>query len=78
MPIPASPTTSTRIQPVYSTPRSQNVWAHLVGANQWHKILTGAADGVTNVGLILSAAKAVGRQVYVTTDAAGNITAAYM
>jgi hypothetical protein len=68
----------TKINQVYSSSHAQNAWAHLVGTNKWHKILTGAADGVTNVFLILSAAKAVDRQVHVVTDGAGNITGAYM
>jgi uncharacterized protein YbjT (DUF2867 family) len=68
----------TKINQVYSSPHSQNAWAHLVGTNKWHKILTGAADGVTNVFLILSTAKANDRQVYVTFDSPQNITAAYM
>jgi hypothetical protein len=68
----------TKINQVYCSPHSQNAWAHLVGTNKWHKILTGAADGVTNVFLVLSTAKASDRQAYVVTDASGNITAVYM
>ena len=68
----------TMINQVYSTPNSQNCWAHLVGTGNWRKVLPGAADGVTNCFLILSAAKANGKQVYVTFDAAGNINAVYM
>jgi hypothetical protein len=68
----------TKINQVYASPQSQNAWAHLVGTNKWHKILTGASDGVTNVFLILGAAKASDRQVYAVIDANGMITAAYM
>lgn len=68
----------TNVNQVYTTHHSQNAWAHLAGTNAWHKILTGAADGVTNVHLILSAAKANNRQVYVVLDANKNITAVYM
>ena len=68
----------TNVNQVYSTHHSQNAWAHLAGTNAWHRILTGAADGVTNVHLVLSAAKANNRQVYVVLDANKNITAVYM
>jgi uncharacterized protein YbjT (DUF2867 family) len=68
----------TNVNQVYTTYHSQNAWAHLAGTNAWHKILTGAADGVTNVHLILTAAKANNRQVYVVLDANKNITAVYM
>jgi hypothetical protein len=68
----------TNINQVYTSRDSQNAWAHLAGTNAWHRILPGAADGVTNVHLLLSAAKANNRQAYVVRDASGNITAAYM
>ena len=68
----------TNLNQVYSSRDSQNAWAHLASDNAWHKILTGAADGVTNVFLILTIAKAVNRQAYVVLDGSGNITAAYM
>ncbi len=68
----------TNINQVYTTHHSQNVWAHLAGTNAWHKVLTGASDGVTNVHVVLSAAKANARQVYVALDANKNIVAVYM
>jgi hypothetical protein len=68
----------TNINQVYTSHHSQNAWAHLVGTNAWHKILTGASDGVTNVFVLLSCAKANNRQVYVVLDANKNITAVYM
>jgi uncharacterized protein YbjT (DUF2867 family) len=68
----------TKINQVYSSRDAQNGWAHLVGTNKWHKILAGAADGVTNVFVILTAAKASDRQVYVAFDASQNITGVYM
>ena len=68
----------TLINQVYSSRDAQNAWAHLAGTNAWHRILPGVADGVTNVHLILTAAKANNRQAYVVRDGAGNITAAYM
>jgi hypothetical protein len=68
----------TNINQVYSSYHSQNGWAHLAATNTWHRILTGAADGVTNVFVLLSTAKANNRQAYVVLDASNNITAAYM
>lgn len=68
----------TKINQVYTSYHSQNCWAHLVGTNKWHKVLTGAADGVTNVHMVLTTAKGNDRQVYVVLDAAGNITQVYM
>lgn len=68
----------TMINQVYASRDAQNAWAHLAGTNAWHRILTGAADGVTNVHLILSAAKANGKQAYVVLDANKFITAVYM
>lgn len=68
----------TTINQVYSTHHSQNAWAHLAGTNAWHKILTGANDGVTNVFVLLSTAKGNSLQVYVVLDANKNITAVYM
>jgi hypothetical protein len=68
----------TNINQVYASRDSQNAWAHLVATNAWHKILAGAADGLTNVHLLLCAAKANNRQVYVVLDASNNITGVYM
>jgi hypothetical protein len=68
----------TTINQIYCSRDSQNAWAHLAATNAWHKILTGAADGVTNVHLLLTAAKANNRQAYVVLDASNYITAAYV
>jgi len=68
----------TVINQVYTTRDSQNAWAHLASDNAWHKILTGATDGVSNVFVVLSCAKGNGKQAYIVLDAAKNITAAYM
>jgi hypothetical protein len=38
----------TNINQVYATKDSQNGWAHIAADNKWHRILPGAADGVTN------------------------------
>jgi hypothetical protein len=68
----------TLINQVYCSRDGQNAWAHLPSDNAWHKILSGAADGVTNVFIILTTAKGNNRQVYIVLDASKNITAAYM
>ena len=68
----------TTINQVYTSKDGQNAWAHLAATNAWARILPGAADGVTNVLLLLVAAKANNRQAYVVRDGSGNITAAYL
>jgi hypothetical protein len=68
----------TLINQVYATRDAQNAWAHCAATNAWHKILPGAADGVSNVFVVLSTAKGNARQAYIVLDAAKNITAAYM
>jgi hypothetical protein len=68
----------TLINQVYTTRDSQNAWAHLAATNAWHKVLTGATDGVTNVFVILATAKGNARQAHIVLDANKNITAAYM
>jgi hypothetical protein len=68
----------TSINQVYASRDSQNAWAHLAGTGSWHRVLWGAADGVTNVFVLLCAAKANNRQVYVVLDANKYITAVYM
>ena len=68
----------TLINQVYCSRDAQNAWAHLAATNVWHKILPGAADGVTNVHVLLCAAKANNRQVHIVLDASNNITTAYM
>lgn len=68
----------TNINQVYASRDGQNAWAHLAATNAWHRVLWGASDGVTNVFVILSAAKANNRQVYAVLDANKNLTAVYM
>ena len=70
--------TWTNVNQVYSSRDSQNAWAHLATDNAWHRILAGATDGVTNVHVLLSAAKANNRQAAVDFDASNNITGAYL
>lgn len=68
----------TLINQIYASRDGQNCYAHLPTDNAWHKILPGSADGVTNVHLLLTAAKAANRQAYVVMDASKNITQAYL
>lgn len=51
------------IQKVYVTHDPQNVWAAFAGVSGWQRIKPGAADGVTNVGALLSTAFANNRKV---------------
>jgi len=52
---------------VYATPHSQNAWASFPGLG-WRKIQTGSPDGVTNMLLLLTEARANGRQVTIYAD----------
>jgi hypothetical protein len=53
------------VQFVYSTHGPQQVWAIFGGLPGWKRAMPGSADGVANVGEILSTAKAYGRKVNV-------------
>lgn len=61
---------------IYSGP--QTSWASLDGGTGWKRIKPGAADGCTNLTVLLNTAFANGRKVHVDIDAAGLITTAYM
>ena len=52
---------------VYATPHSQNAWAHFQGLG-WRKIQTGSADGVTNMFVLLTEARANNRPVTIYAD----------
>jgi hypothetical protein len=68
----------TAINQVYASRDAQNAWAYLAATSAWHRILPGSGDGVTNVFLMLVAARANNKQAYVVRDASGNITTAYI
>ncbi len=53
---------------VYEVHGSQMVWATIEGVTGWKRVKPGSADGVTNVGILLSVAKANGRRVNVDID----------
>lgn len=67
----------TDINLTYASHHPQNAWAHLVSTAAWHQIQPLAADGVTNVHLLLTAARASGKPAFVVLS--GNyITEAYL
>lgn len=68
----------TLVNQIFTSHHAQNAWAHLAVDGTWHKILPNAADGVSNVHLVLTTARANGKQVYVVLDAAKNITQVYL
>jgi hypothetical protein len=53
-------------------------WANLDGGTGWKRVKDGAADGCTNLTVLLNTAFANNRMVHVDIDAAGLITTAYM
>lgn len=61
---------------VYTSHHSQNCYAIISGISGWKKIKTGAADGVTNVHVALSAAQANGRKVdvYIVSNQIERVT----
>lgn len=61
----------------YSTTGALNAYAD-IGTWGWTKIKAGAADGVTNTLILLSAAKANGRTVNVFVDSTNEITRAVL
>jgi hypothetical protein len=68
----------TTINQTYATHHAQNAWAHLAANNTgWRKIAPNAPDGVTNILLMLVAAKASGKQAHVVINAQNQITGAY-
>jgi len=52
-------------------------WANLDGLG-WRRIKDGAADGVTNLTILLNSARASGRRVNVFIDTNNLITTAYL
>lgn len=52
-------------------------WANIEGVG-WRRIKDGAPDGVTNLTLLLNAAKAGDRKVSVDIDGSNLITTAYL
>jgi hypothetical protein len=68
----------TLINQTYATHHGQNAWGNLAASNTgWRKIAPNSADGVSNVFLMLVAAKASNKQAYIVQDGSNQITAAY-
>lgn len=61
----------------YTTPHSQNAWASLQGIG-WRKIEKKSDDGVTNMFLIATVARAHNRTVSGTINASNQITLLYL
>ena len=57
----------------FTSPHSQNAHAYLDGIG-WRKVKKNSGDGVTNMFIILNAAKAHGRTVSGTIDSNNQIT----
>ena len=57
----------------YATIDPQWAWANINGIG-WRRIKEGAADGVTNIFLLMNTAESHGRLVNVEIDADNNIT----
>lgn len=57
-----------KVQHYYVTAGEQVVFAIIQGVNGWKRVQTGSPDGVSNIGRILSAAKAHSRSVRVYID----------
>lgn len=53
------------VQHVYATHGAQQVWAIFNGMSGWKRVAPTSPDGTTNVGKLLSTAKAHGRKVNV-------------
>lgn len=68
----------TVVNQVYASHHGQNAWAHLANGNAWRKIAANTPDGVTNVFLMLVAAKANGKQAHVVLNSANEITDVYI
>jgi hypothetical protein len=50
---------------VYAVHNPGGVWATIEGIDGWKRVRPGAVDGVTNLAVLLSAAKANDRRVHV-------------
>jgi hypothetical protein len=61
---------------IYCSMDSQNCWAIVSSPSGWKKIKTGSADGVTNVHVALTAARASNRtvDVYIANDQIERVT----
>ena len=65
------------INRTYATTAAKNCWALLPGKG-WRRVKSGSDSGVTNVHLLLSLARANGKQAHVTLDGSNKITTVYL
>lgn len=66
-----------KVTRTYTSPHSQNAWAYLHGIG-WRKIEKKSDDGVTNMFLIVTAARAHNRTVSGTINSDKKITVLYL
>ena len=66
------------VEQVYATPTSTNAWAKLALGVGWRRIKPLTPDGVTNVFVLLCAARANSQMVRVHVDGSDTITRAWM
>lgn len=61
----------------FSSPHSKNVWGQIESIG-WKKVAQNSNDGVTNMALILNAARANNKTVSGTIDASNQISILYL
>lgn len=69
--------TNKKVLRVYSTHHSENNWANIESVG-WRKVEMGATDGSTNMFMLLSSARASGKNVTVLINSDDKITRAYL
>jgi hypothetical protein len=52
-----------KVSRLFATPQNKNVHAHFVGGSGWIKVKPDKDDGVTNVAVLLAAARASDRDI---------------
>lgn len=66
-----------KISLTFASHHSKNAWAYIDGVG-WRQIKPSTTDGITNLYMMMNAAKANNRLVNVYTDASNQITTAYL
>ena len=69
--------TNKKILRTFSSSITENCWAYIEGTG-WRKIQTGSTDGVSNLYMIMNAARANDRLVHVNIDGTNRINFAYL
>lgn len=72
--------TNKKVLRYYAIPGSQSVWVLLESVGAWRRVKAGSADGVTNMAVLFSTARAHDRNVTVLINPNDNnqITNAYL